>query len=261
MLHGRSIAVVVPAYNEALLLGRVLETMPDYVDLIVVVDDASTDATATIAEAFLDSRLRVLRHSTNRGVGAALMTGYAAAFGEGADIAAVMAGDAQMAPEDLLPLLEAMNRGADYAKGNRLAWPGVRQAMPPLRYLGNRSLSLLTRFATGLEIEDSQCGYTALSRRAYDALPMHRLWQGYGYPNDLLSLLAQHGRRVEDVPVKPVYGQEQSGIGWRHALVVIPMLLARATQRRFGGVRTVAKEPMAAPAKAETPSWAPHQHR
>jgi glycosyltransferase involved in cell wall biosynthesis len=111
MLGQAQIAVVVPAYNEELHIAAVLRAIPRFVDRVIVVDDGSADGTAHIARAVHDARVQVLVHAHNRGVGAALKTGYRAAFDAGADVVAVMAGDGQMHPEDLLPLLAPVVRG------------------------------------------------------------------------------------------------------------------------------------------------------
>src|SRR5882672_4262245 len=167
MLGQAQIAVVVAAYKENLHIERVLRTLPRFVDCIVVVDDGSADGTAATARAVGDARVQVITHAHNRGVGAALKTGYRAAFERGADVVVVMAGDGQMHPDDLAPLLAPVLRGeADYVKGDRLSHPEARARMPRLRFLGNHLLSALTRLCTGSGVRDSQCGYTALSRRA-----------------------------------------------------------------------------------------------
>jgi dolichol-phosphate mannosyltransferase len=248
------VAVVVPAYNEARLIGRTLGSIPAFVDLVVVVDDASRDDTSGAAASCDDPRLRVVRHASNLGVGAAIVTGYGSAFEWGADVAAVMAGDAQMDPADLTALLAPVLDGrADYSKGDRLSHPNATRHMPLARLWGNRVLSLLTRLCTGLSLSDSQCGYTALSRTAYERLPLDRLWPRYGYPNDLLGLLALDGARVADVTVRPVYADERSGIGARHALLVIPLLLLRVAARRFSAsLAPVAGQAERVPARTRT---------
>jgi len=234
MLAGARIAVVVPAYNEARHIVTTLASVPSFVDDVFVVDDASTDDTAERAAAFSDARVRVLRHALNRGVGGALKTGYHAAFSAGADAVAVMAGDAQMHADDLPALLAPVLAGeADYAKGDRLSHAEARTRMPVTRYVGNHVLSVLTRLCTGVRTRDSQCGYTVLGRRAALHLEIDALWEGYGYPNDMIGALARRGLIVRDVVVRPVYADEISGIGLRHALVVIPFLLLRALARRF----------------------------
>jgi len=234
MKGGARIAVIVPAYNEARHIADTLASVPSYVDDIVVIDDASTDDTAERATSFGDTRVRVLRHTHNRGVGGALKTGYGAAFAAGADAVAVMAGDAQMHADDLPALLAPVLAGeADYAKGDRLSHAEARARMPLARFIGNHVLSLLTRLCTGVRTHDSQCGYTVLGRKAASHLELEALWDGYGYPNDLIAALGRKGLVVRDVVVRPIYADEVSGIGLRHALIVIPFLLARALARRF----------------------------
>jgi glycosyltransferase involved in cell wall biosynthesis len=235
MLHGRRIAVVVPAYNEADKIARTLRSIPGFVDHAVLVDDASADGTGRVAARSGRRGLEILAHGENRGVGAAIATGYARAFELGADVTAVMAGDSQMDPADLPALLAPVLAGeADYAKGNRFLWPGGWRGMPLVRLLGNVALSLATRVASGYaDSFDSQCGYTAANRRALAVLLAEPLFPRYGYPNDVLVRLGAEGVRVRDVPVRPVYGP-----GWRSGLrpsrVVLPIsrLLLRGAAAR-----------------------------
>lgn len=227
------ISVVVPAYNEARLIVRTLRSIPAYVGHVVVVDDGSHDDTAVRAQALGDPRVEVVRHAENRGVGAAIVSGYQAAFARGADVCAVMAGDGQMDPNDLARLLSPVLSGqAAYAKGDRLSFPEARRAMPFTRWLGNLLLARLTGLAAGLPVRDSQCGYTALSRTAAAQLPLHKLWSRYGYPNDLLGMLRERNLPVSEVVVRPVYADEDSGIRLWHALFVVPFVLARVFLRR-----------------------------
>jgi glycosyltransferase involved in cell wall biosynthesis len=222
---GQRVAVVVPAFNEEAKIAKTLRSIPGFVDHVVVVDDASQDGTGRIARRSQRRGLLVLSHSQNRGVGAAIATGYAAAFEAAADVTAVMAGDSQMDPADLVALVEPVAFGrADYAKGNRFAWPGGYRAMPTTRAAGNLVLSYLTRLASGYGcIFDSQCGYTAANRRALASILSGPVFPRYGYPNDILCRLGAHGVRVLDVPVRPVYGPDwRSGI--RCSRVVVPLL-------------------------------------
>jgi glycosyltransferase involved in cell wall biosynthesis len=243
MLAGKRIAVVMPAYNEAKLIAGALEGIPSFVDHIIVVDDASLDPTAKIVRSFRRG-IDLVEHPSNRGVGAAIATGCRRALSLGADLTAVMAADGQMDPVDLPSLLAPLIAGeADYTHGNRLGWPAAREAMPWHRWLGNHIFSLLTRYALGVEVQDSQCGYAAMNRRAQQALDWDRLWKGYGYPNDLLSALTLCGLRVREIPVRPVYGAEQSGIRIRHVLVIIPFVIARAWARRYARRRELAAQP------------------
>jgi glycosyltransferase involved in cell wall biosynthesis len=226
MLGNARVAVVVPAYREERLIARALGRIPAFVDGVYVVDDASGDETVSRARSLGDPRVRCLSHTENRGVGAAIRTGYEAALADGYDVLAVMAGDDQMHPDDLAPLVSAVLAGADYAKGNRFVH-AERRSMPLARRLGGALLSFATRVATGLDVSDTQCGYTALSARAARSLPLAELWPRYGYPNDLLGLLAAHGKRVVEVPVRPVYADEQSGIRPWHVFSVLSVIARR----------------------------------
>jgi glycosyltransferase involved in cell wall biosynthesis len=229
MLHERSIAVVVPAFQEALHVGRVIATMPRFVDAIYVVDDASTDGTAEAALSIGDPRVKLLRHEARKGVGAAISTGYAAAR---EDAIAVMAGDGQMAPEDLAAVVMPVLRDqADYVKGERFWHHGVRTKMGLPRWIGGQLFSRLTSIAIGQHITDSQCGYTAIAREALLALDLPGLWPSFGYPNDLLGQLAARGFRIREVPVQPIYGDETSKLRLRH-LPPFFFLIARAGVRR-----------------------------
>jgi glycosyltransferase involved in cell wall biosynthesis len=239
MLEGARLFVVVPAHNEERLLGATLGGIPDFVDCIVVVYDASQDATVEIAGAWPDGRVKVVRHETNRGVGASIATGYRFALRGGADAIAVMAGDAQMHPDDLAALALPVVRGeVDYAKGDRLAHPEVRRLMPWGRRVAGRMLSRLTAWAIGVSISDSQCGYTVISARAAAGIDLDALFPRYGYPNDLLGKLAIAGFSIRDVPVRPVYGTEASGIRPWHVGVILG-LVARTAWRRVAARRAL----------------------
>jgi glycosyltransferase involved in cell wall biosynthesis len=234
------VVVVVPAWDEAPRIQRVLRGIPTWVDTIVVVDDASRDGTAQAVRAASDARVEVVIHPENRGVGAAICTGYRRAIartGHARDVFVVMAGDGQMDPCDLPALIAPIARGeADYVKGDRFRWPGVDREMPAARRIGGRVLSWATSRAIGVPVHDSQCGYTALARAACAELDLDRLWPGYGYPNDLLSQLALRDCRIREVPVRPIYADEVSRFKPRHVCVVVA-LVARAWARRKGARR------------------------
>jgi glycosyltransferase involved in cell wall biosynthesis len=234
MRCGKTVAVVVPAYDEEARVGRVVRNIPVWVDRIIVVDDGSHDDTAGVAASSGDARVRVLRLPENRGVGAAIVAGYHDARDLGVDIVAVMAGDDQMDPNDLSELVAPLVSGeADYVKGNRFAHP-ERRRMPALRRGAGKVLAAATRATTGLAIDDSQCGYTAITTDAVRRLPLHDLWPRYGYPNDLLLLLARERLRVVERPVRPVYAGERSGVRPWHALVILGILARRTWSARAG---------------------------
>lgn len=227
------IAVVIPAFREEERIGETVRRVPRLVDHVIVVDDASDDRTSIEARAADDGRLRVVRHSTNQGVGAAILSGYAEARVLGADITVVMAGDGQMDPDDLPALIAPLLRNeADYVKGDRLRHPSVWREMPWHRLVGTAALAWATRHASGLSsLSDSQCGYTAIDARAMDCILREGLWARYGYPNDLIGTLSRHGHRICEVPVKPVYRGEKSGLRVWH-LFTIGYVVGRVAIRR-----------------------------
>ena len=238
MYRKKIIGVVVPAYNEETLIARTLTTMPDFVDRIVVVDDCSQDRTREIVEELQqkDSRVVLIRHQRNAGVGGAISTGYVWCRDHEIDVAVVMAGDAQMDPSDLPDLLDpVVEDRTDYAKGNRLITGAAWENIPRTRYLGNSALTFLTKIASGYwHVTDSQTGYTALNKKALHLLPIEDIYPDYGMPNDFLVTLNIYGMRVIDVSVNPVYGiGEKSGIKIGRVVFSLQFLLLRLFCKRM----------------------------
>ena len=228
MLEGRTVAVVVPAHNEQELIVATLQGIPGFVDRVLLVDDASTDETAERARSLGDPRIEIVAHDRNRGVGAAILTGYRRARAERVDATAVMAGDNQMDPDELEELALPVVRGElDYAKANRLFSGRAWQLIPHSRYLGNAVLSLLTKIASGYwHVADSQAGYTVVSLRMLRLLDLDRIYTSYGFPNDMLVHLNVWNARVRDFPSRPIYGVgERSGIKIRRVVPRISWLL------------------------------------
>jgi glycosyltransferase involved in cell wall biosynthesis len=229
----KTVAVVVPAYNEELLVGDVLRGIPGFVDTIVVIDDSSRDRTSEIVRdrMLADARIELIKHPANKGVGAAIVTGYKRCRELGRQITVVMAGDNQMDPADLQRFLDPIIEGrADYVKGNRLVSGEAWKIMPRSRFLGSAVLSLLTKIASGYwQIADFQCGYSAIGLEALQKLELDRLYPRYGYPNHLAVMLNIYNLRVKDVPVQPIYNiGEKSGIRIGRVIPKIGWLLFKS---------------------------------
>ncbi|HEY6798796.1 MAG TPA: glycosyltransferase family 2 protein [Kineosporiaceae bacterium] len=208
------IAVVVPAYAEEKHVGDVISAAPDFVDHIVVVDDASPDATSEVALAVGDPRVEVIRHEHNTGVGGAIITGHQRAMDLGADIDVVMAGDHQMDPAYLPALLDPIvNEGYGFTKANRFFSATSFKGMPRHRIFGNVALTFLTKVASGYwNLVDPQNGYTAVRTDVLRRLPLHRIAKRYEFENDLLIWLNILDVRALDVPVPAVYRDEVSHV-------------------------------------------------
>jgi glycosyltransferase involved in cell wall biosynthesis len=232
MYRDKVIAVIVPAYNEEKLIGKVLKTVPTFIDHIVVVDDASRDRTGEVVKAYQqeDSRIIYLCHTKNEGVGGAIVTGYKWARDNEISISVVMAGDAQMDPKDLPKLLDPVVDGeVDYSKGNRLFTGRAWRVIPKTRYLGNAVLSFLTKIASGYwHVADSQSGYGAVTLEVLKAIDLDSVYKRYGMPNDFLVKLNVYHFRVRDVPVNPIYGiGERSGIKIYKVVFTLSSLLLK----------------------------------
>jgi glycosyltransferase involved in cell wall biosynthesis len=238
MFNEKSICVVVPAHNESSQIAKVIETMPDFVDRIVIVDDASQDGTAEIVQQYQNTihRIEFIQHKKNQGVGGAISTGYKWARDNDCAVTAVMAGDGQMDPAELEKIITPIVEGtADYVKGNRLFYGDAWSMIPHYRYIGNSFLSLLTKVASGYwHIADSQSGYTAISLIALIRIDLEAIYKNYGMPNDLLIKLNQHDFRVRDVHIRPVYNVgERSGIKLRKVIPRISWVLFKGFWRRL----------------------------
>lgn len=233
------VTVVVPAYREERLIAETIRRVPASVSEIIVVNDASTDRTEEVTRSLGDPRVRVVSHSHNLGVGAAIYTGYQAAQQGPGDYFVVMAGDNQMDQADLPALLAPLLEGsADYVKGNRLVHPEVHK-MPRVRRWGSTVLAWLTSWVSGQRLHDTQCGYTAITRTASRSIPYPEMWSRYGYPNDLLIALVRRGIRVAERPVRPVYATEVSGLRPWHFFSILFVIARRAylERRRIAATR------------------------
>lgn len=229
MYRNKKIAVVVPAYNEEILIQDTMLGIPDYVDRVYVVNDGSVDGTEDHIKgiASKDGRFILINHGVNKGVGAAIVTGYSRSVADKMDITAVMAGDNQMDPLELHKLLDPIVNGeADYAKGNRLRSRDTARGMSKWRYLGNNILTYLTRIAAGnSKIKDPQNGYTAISNHVFRTIGLKTIFTWYGYCNDMLVKLSTFGFTIKDVDIPARYGREKSGISYPKYIIRISRLL------------------------------------
>ncbi len=229
MFQGRKIGVAVPAYNEEKRVASVIENVPACVDRVYVIDDGSTDGTREIVSGLCRERprLRLIEHAKNRGVGAAIATGYERCLRDGMDIIVVMAGDDQMDPLQLTRLLLPIASGeADYCKGDRMVSARTRKGMPPLRQFGNWILKWLTRVSSGnYRIVDPQNGYAAVSSEALRKIRLDDLYPRYGYCNHLLAKFTVAGVRTVEIPMPARYQGEKSKIRYRKYIPRVSWLL------------------------------------
>jgi glycosyltransferase involved in cell wall biosynthesis len=233
MYKGWVVSVVMPVHNEQAQIERAINRVPRFVDVITAVDDRSTDASLELLRRINDSRLTVLAHEKNRGVGAAIKTGYRHALDTGVDLIAVMDGDGQMNGGDLAALLDCAIDGADYVKGNRFLHGDTIGRMPRLRYIGNRVFSWMTgRAARYYASLDAHCGYTVIRRQGLERLWLDELYDRYGFPTEIFLAALRAGLQVENVPVRTVYEDEVSGVNPFKVVPAILFLIGRGYLRR-----------------------------
>jgi dolichol-phosphate mannosyltransferase len=231
------IAVVIPAYRAERHIAGVLRGIPGFVSWIVVVDDCSPDNTAEIVEeaARDDSRIVLIRHEVNQGVGGAMLTGYRAACQCDAEILVKMDSDGQMDPEQLLPLITPIAAGeADYCKGNRFLHARQLRQMSPVRRVGNLGLSLLTKATSGYwKIFDPTNGYTAMHASLFPLIEQSSIAKRYFFESSMLLELNLQGAVVRDVPMPSRYGDEVSNLSVAGALMQFPFALFKGLLRRI----------------------------
>jgi glycosyltransferase involved in cell wall biosynthesis len=236
-LSDYSIAMVIPAYKVENEISWVLAGIPEFVRHIIIVDDASPDSTAKLVaeSAHQDSRISLIRHPQNQGVGAAMITGFRKALELNAHIVIKLDGDNQMDPVHIPALITPLIKGkADYAKGNRFRDFAALQAMPFTRRLGNLGLSFLTKAATGYwNIFDPTNGFFAIRTEVIKQLPLDQIDKRYFFETSMLANLYLINAFILDVPIPARYGKEKSNLSIRRTLIEFPIKLFQTLFRRL----------------------------
>lgn len=229
MYRDNRIGVVIPAYNVETHLRKVIESLPEFVDRIVLVDDASKDGTYAVATSLAHPRLRTIRHKVNQGVGGAVISGYKEAIADGVDVIVKMDGDGQMDPKYLVPLIEPLiDEGYGYSKGNRFLDGCALRTMPWHRLVGNFGLTFLTKLSSGYwQLFDPQNGYTAIKQDVLSSVDLDRISKRFFFENDMLIHLNVFNCRVTDVPIPATYGDERSSMNTGRILFTFPFHLLK----------------------------------
>ena len=217
MLKGKTISLIIPVFNEANNIASVLESIPSFVDHVIVVNDGSRDNTGALVDEGITRYQRMfpetqlcfhhLNHETNKGKGAAVKTGYRLALSLNTHLIGTIDGDGQMDMLEFESLcMPVVDDVADYTKGERLSHHEAASIIPSTRLFGIRMLSFATSFISGYSsIEDAQSGFTVISREFLKRLPINSLYDSYGYPNDILIRLSMLDARVKEIPITPIY--------------------------------------------------------
>lgn len=209
------IGVVIPCYKVCKHIMQVISKCGDEVWRIYIVDDCCPEGSGKYVDNLTDdSRVCVLYHEQNQGVGGAVMTGYRAALADGVDVIVKIDGDGQM-DASLIPIfIEPILDGeADYTKGNRFFDLEQIQVMPKIRLFGNAVLSFMTKLSSGYwDLFDPTNGYTAIHADVARHLPFEKISQRYFFETDMLFRLNTLGAVVFDIPIDAKYGDEVSNL-------------------------------------------------
>jgi glycosyltransferase involved in cell wall biosynthesis len=264
MLNKKVVAVIMGALNEETQIKKVLDTIPNFVDKVIITNDGSSDKTLNILKTYIKNGIEpkkifendpnitnttllnkdpkkdkfiVLDHAQNAGKGATIATGYKWCIGQNYDCIATMDSDGQMDPKQLVNLcVPVVNGEADYTKANRLIHRSALFVIPKVRYFGNSILSFLTKIASGYwKVSDTQTGYTAISIEALQAIKSDNLFKYYGYPNHMLVKLNIANCSIKEIPMKPIYnvGEKSKLNIFKVILKLSPFLLKLFIQRLY----------------------------
>ena len=230
------IAAVIPAYRVEREIDSVLRGLPSYIKYIIVVDDASPDATGELVAAYAkrDRRIVLLRHTRNRGVGGAMVSGFRKALEFGAQIVVKIDGDGQMDIDNLPDLLTPLILGrADYTKGNRFRDFTSLRHMPWIRRVGNMGLGFIAKAATGYwNLFDPTNGFLAIRAETLAQLPLDQIDPTYYFETSMLANLYLLGAVVQDIPMPAHYQGEVSSMLIHRILLEFPLKLFNTLIRR-----------------------------
>ncbi len=230
-----NVAVVIPAYCAENYIRDVVAGIPQFVSVIVIVDDCSKDSTSKVVDSLQDPRIHLFRHEYNQGVGGATLTGYNEACKLGADIIVKMDSDDQMDPDYLLPLIEPILKGeADYTKGNRFIHLRHLREMPPVRRFGNFWLSFMNKMSSGYwNIFDPTNGYTAITSSMIKQIDPEYIHKRYFFESSMLLELGLQRAVIRDVYIPARYRDESSSLSELDSLLKFPGLLIKGFIRRI----------------------------
>lgn len=217
MYRNIEVAVVIPCYNEEKLIGKTVKRLPNFVDHIIAVNDASTDTTLDKLHELAkeNKKVVVIDNKKNLGVGGALMAGYRYALEKtSSEAIGIVAGDDQFDTSYLGPMLDEFIEGKyDYVKASRFFHREAFKTMPRYRQLGNIFISLLTKFSTGYyTITDITNGCGWLRRSILQKVNFDFVQQRYDYETSMLTALSIADAKIKDHAVPAYYGEEKSTI-------------------------------------------------
>lgn len=215
----------IAAYNEARYVGSIVLQARQYVDEVIVVDDGSRDNTATVAAL---AGATVIRHTENRGKGAAIQSIIAEARRRNPDVLVLLDADAQHDPREIPNLVKPISEGFDLVIGSREAQD---DKTPRFRRIGKKVISSSTRFASKTNVFDSESGFRALSPEAINKLELQE--KGFAIESEMITRAAAKNLKITEVPISNIYTTDGSTLNpIRHGIDVLSRIIVMISQRR-----------------------------
>ncbi len=231
------IFVVIPCFNVAHSVRNVVTNLPDFIKTIILVNDFSKDSTFDVLESIRknNTKVIVINHPENKGVGGAMKTGFERAVELGAEIVVKIDGDGQMNPENIEALITPLIEGkAQYTKGNRFFDFIALRKMPVARRIGNLGLSFLIKGASGYwNIFDPTNGFIAIHTNTLKKIALNRIDDRFFFESSMLIELYYTNALVKDIPMEAIYNNEKSNLSLSHSFITFPSKLFFAFIRRI----------------------------
>ena len=234
MLNNQKIAVAIPCYRVEEHLEKVVAGIPEFVDILLLVDDCSTDGTPVLVDRLADGhRIVALHHTENKGVGGAMKTAFRKAMEMAVDVVVKLDGDGQMDAAYIEPLVEALQEG-DFAKGNRLFDRRMLRRMPAIRRIGNMGVGFMVKAASGYwNVSDPVNGFFAIRTETLRRMDLDRIADRYFFESSMLIEMHYAGARIHEVSMPAIYADEHSNLSIGKTLFSFPPRLIAAWLRRL----------------------------
>jgi glycosyltransferase involved in cell wall biosynthesis len=241
MILNKKLIVIMPAYNAEKTLYQTYSELPhDYVDDVILVDDASKDETSRIAR---ELGIKTIIHTENKGYGGNQKTCYRAALDHGADIVVMVHPDYQYSPRLVTAMASMIASGHyDIVLGSRiLGGTALKGGMPLYKYIANRSLTFVENLALGVKLSEYHTGFRAFTREVLETLPLGENSDDFVFDSEMLVQAVYFGFRIGELSCPTKYFDEASSINFRRSVKyglgvlasIMKYLLSRLGTRRF----------------------------
>lgn len=239
MIQGKKLVVVMPAYNAEKTLRQTFGELPhEYVDEVILVDDASRDNTVEVAHTL---KINTIVHSENRGYGANQKTCYKEALLLGADIVVMIHPDYQYSPKLVTAMASMVASGHyDVVLGSRILTGGtLKGGMPIYKYIANRFLTLIENILVGVKLSEYHTGFRAFDRKVLEVIPLERNSDDFIFDNEMLVQAVYFGFQIGEISCPTRYFEDASSINFSRSVAYGIGVLSTAMKYRLqkSGVR------------------------